>query len=134
MPVYYRNRKLIVDELLILVCLGQHAGNIFFYFFSNEHPANSHPKGALSRGVDMVTSTIMCLHREYLHQSAISGSVVRLVNIKWCRHYFMAIKSLRSRCKWEQTRVSSLVVELNLLRTVFGGDLPSRKIRVNILR
>ena len=35
---------------------------IFFYFFSNEHPVNSHPKGALSRGVDMVTSTIMCLH------------------------------------------------------------------------
>ena len=59
MPVYYRNRKLIVDELLILVCLGQHAG---IMFFSNEHPGNSHPKGALSRGVDMVTSTIVCLH------------------------------------------------------------------------
>ena len=66
MPVYYRNRKLIVDELLILVCLGQHAGNIFFIFFfiffSNENPGNLLPKGALSRGVDMVTSTIVCLH------------------------------------------------------------------------
>ena len=62
MPVYYRNRKLIVDELLILVCLGQHAGNIFLFFnffiFSSDRPGDSHPKGALSRGVDMVTSTI----------------------------------------------------------------------------
>ena len=73
MPVYYRNRKLIVDELLILVCLGQHAGNffLFFYFFSNEHPANSHPKGALPRGVDMVTSTItnLCVYIENISTS-----------------------------------------------------------------
>ena len=36
-------------------------------FFSSENPGSSHPKGALSRGVDMVTSTIMCLHQEYFH-------------------------------------------------------------------
>ena len=54
--------------------LGATCGEYFFYFFifyffSNEHPTNSHPKGALSRGVDMVTSTIMCLHQEYFHRS-----------------------------------------------------------------
>lgn len=33
-----------------------------YVFFGSEHPGDSHPKGALSRGVDMVTSTIVCLH------------------------------------------------------------------------
>lgn len=42
-----------------------------FFIFSSEHPGDSHPKGALSRGVDMVTSTItnMCVYIENISTS-----------------------------------------------------------------
>lgn len=42
-----------------------------FFIFNSEHPGDSHPKGALSRGVDMVTSTItnMCVYIENISTS-----------------------------------------------------------------
>ena len=66
-----------------------------------------------------------------------SGSVVNYEILHWCRHIFIIwwkLKRLGAAANGKRTRVSSLVVELNLLRTVFRVDLLSRKIRVNILR